>query len=51
MLYKDVSSKDGKHRVITAESSGLRNWNKLGLVLDVGDEGQCWAFNGVGASP
>jgi len=41
MLYEGVSSKDGKIRVITTESSGLRNWNRLGLVLVVGDEGHC----------
>jgi predicted GH43/DUF377 family glycosyl hydrolase len=48
MLYEGVSSKDGKHRVMAAESNDLRKWNKLGVILDVGDEGH-WDFNGVGA--
>lgn len=48
MLYEGVSSNDGKHRVMAAESNDLRNWTKLGVVLDVGDEGS-WDHDGVGA--
>ena len=48
MLYEGVSSKDGKHRVMAAESKDLRKWTKLGVVLDVGEEG-AWDFDGVGA--
>jgi predicted GH43/DUF377 family glycosyl hydrolase len=48
MLYEGVSSVDGKHRVMAAESDDLRKWTKLGVVLDVGDEGS-WDLDGVGA--
>lgn len=48
MLYEGVSSNDGKHRVMAAESNDLREWTKLGVVLDVGDEGS-WDHDGVGA--
>jgi len=48
MLYEGVSSKDGKHRVMAAESNDLREWTKLGVVLDVGAEGS-WDLDGVGA--
>lgn len=48
MLYEGVSSEDGKHRVMAAESDNLRNWSKLGVALDVGGEGD-WDSEGVGA--
>lgn len=48
MLYEGVSSNDGKHRIMAAESNDLRNWSKCGVVLDVGNEGS-WDCNGVGA--
>lgn len=48
MLYEGVCGKDGKHRVMAAESPDLRIWTKHGIVLDVGDDGS-WDFGGVGA--
>jgi predicted GH43/DUF377 family glycosyl hydrolase len=48
MFYEGVSSKDGKHRIMAAESPDLRNWTKCGVVLDVGEEGT-WDCDGVGA--
>lgn len=48
MLYEGVSKEDGKHRVVAAESNDLRNWSKLGVVLDVGDD-DAWDCDGVGA--
>ena len=50
MYYEGVSKEDGKHRVMAAESDDGRNWTKLGVVLDVGLEGEGgWDFNGVGS--
>ena len=48
MLYEGVSSEDGKHRVMAAESDDLRSWSKLGVALNVGEEGS-WDLEGVGA--
>lgn len=48
MLYEGVSKEDGKHRIMGAESDDLRNWNKLGVVFDVGSDG-AWDVDGVGA--
>jgi predicted GH43/DUF377 family glycosyl hydrolase len=48
MLYEGVSSEDGKHRVMAAESQDLRNWTKSGVVLDIGEDG-AWDSEGVGA--
>merc|ERR1712194_667994 len=51
MGYEGVSSTDGKHRILAAESDDLRSWNKLGnegLVLDTG-QGEDWDMQGVGS--
>ena len=48
MLYEGVSNEDGKHRIMVAESNDLRNWSKLGVALDVGEE-NAWDSDGVGA--
>jgi len=48
MFYEGVSLEDGKHRVMAAESMNLREWTKLGVVLDIGSEGS-WDSDGVGA--
>ncbi len=47
MLYEGVSA-DGKHRIMAAESDDLRNWTKIGVALDVGEDG-AWDSDGVGA--
>jgi len=49
MFYEGVSKEDGKHRVMAAESYDLRNWNKLGVALDVGSNDDAWDCGGVGA--
>ena len=50
MYYEGVNPEDGKHRVMAAESADGRNWEKLGVVLDVGNEDEGgWDFNGVGS--
>ena len=50
MYYEGVSPEDGKHRVMAAESADGRNWEKIGVVLDVGNEEEGgWDFNGVGS--
>ena len=46
MYYEGVSSQDGKHRILMAESNDGRTWTKTGLALDVGEEG-AWDCNGV----
>jgi predicted GH43/DUF377 family glycosyl hydrolase len=48
MFYEGVSMKDGKHRIMAAESEDLRQWKKLGVVFDVGEKGS-WDFGGVGS--
>lgn len=48
MFYEGVSLEDGKHRIMAAESDDLRKWKKLGVILDVGEEGS-WDFGGVGS--
>ena len=49
MFYEGVSSEDGKHRILAAESDDLKTWNKLGLVMDVGDSDDAWDAKGVGS--
>ena len=50
MYYEGVSLKDGKHRIMAAESLDGRDWKKLGVVMDVGKEADGgWDFNGVGS--
>ena len=50
MFYEGVSSADGRHRILAAESDDLRNWTKVGLALDVGrDEDGAWDAGGVGS--
>lgn len=50
MYYEGVSKEDGKHRVMAAESPDGREWKKLGVVLDIGDEERGgWDFDGVGS--
>lgn len=49
MLYEGVSSEDGKHRILAAESDNLQSWKKIGLVLDVGDGDDAWDSKGVGS--
>ncbi|KAL3797379.1 hypothetical protein HJC23_010505 [Cyclotella cryptica] len=49
MFYEGVSSNDGKHRILAAESSDLKTWTKIGLVLDVGEGEQAWDCKGVGS--
>ena len=36
MYYEGVSTVDGKHRILMAESDNLKEWKKIGLALDVG---------------
>ncbi|KAL7529758.1 hypothetical protein ACHAWF_003103 [Thalassiosira exigua] len=48
MFYEGVSSEDGKHRILSAESDDLKSWKKIGLVMDVG-EGDSWDCSGVGS--
>ena len=49
MFYEGVSSEDGKHRIMAAESDNLKNWNKLGLAMDVGEGDEAWDAQGVGS--
>lgn len=49
MFYEGVSAQDGKHRILAAESSNLKTWKKLGLVLDVGEGETAWDCKGVGS--
>lgn len=49
MFYEGVSSEDGRHRILAAESDDLKNWNKLGLVMDVGEGEDAWDSKGVGS--
>merc|ERR1712029_1331918 len=48
MFYEGVSSEDGKHRILAAESDDLEEWKKLGLVMDVGEADDAWDAQGVG---
>ena len=49
MFYEGVSSEDGKHRILAAESDDLETWTKIGLVLDVGESDEAWDAKGVGS--
>jgi len=49
MFYEGVSSEDGKHRILAAESGDFKSWKKLGLVLDVGQGDDAWDAQGVGS--
>ncbi|KAL7532882.1 hypothetical protein ACHAXR_004912 [Thalassiosira sp. AJA248-18] len=49
MFYEGVSSEDGKHRILAAESDDMKSWNKLGLVVDVGEGDDAWDSQGVGS--
>jgi len=49
MFYEGVSSEDGKHRILAAESDDLKNWTKMGLVMDVGEGDDAWDSQGVGS--
>ena len=49
MFYEGVSSEDGKHRILAAESDDLKTWNKLGLVMNCGDSDEAWDASGVGS--
>lgn len=49
MLYEGVSKEDGKHRIMAAETTNMRDWNKLGVALDVGEGDDAWDSEGVGA--
>jgi hypothetical protein len=46
MFYEGVSPLDNKHRIFEAESNDLFTWTKVGLALDVGDDG-AWDVKGV----
>ena len=46
MYYEGVSAKDNKHRILMAQSKDGRTWNKVGLALDVGEDG-AWDSHGV----
>jgi hypothetical protein len=48
MYYEGVSPTDNKHRIFMAESKDGITWTKLGLALDVGDDG-AWDCKGVGS--
>lgn len=48
MLYEGVSDKDGKHRILRAESKDGVTWEKKGCVLDIGEENM-WDNGGVGS--
>lgn len=49
MFYEGVSSEDGKHRILAADSDDLKSWTKLGLVMDVGQGDGAWDAQGVGS--
>lgn len=49
MFYEGVSSEDGKHRILAAESDDFKSWKKLGLVMDVGEGDEAWDSKGVGS--
>jgi hypothetical protein len=49
MFYEGVSKKDGKHRIMKAESVDGANWSKFGVVLDVGESDDAWDCEGVGS--
>ena len=47
-MYYEGVSKDGKHRIMKAESVNGSTWTKLGLAFDVGPPGS-WDGEGVGS--
>ena len=49
MFYEGVSPEDGKHRILSAESSNMKTWKKTGLALDIGEGEKSWDSNGVGS--
>lgn len=50
MYYEGVSPRDGKHRILLAESDDDgRLWQKKGLALDVGESDGLWDCAGVGS--
>lgn len=46
MYYEGVSATDSKHRILMAQSRDARTWTKVGLALDVGEDG-AWDSHGV----
>jgi predicted GH43/DUF377 family glycosyl hydrolase len=48
MFYEGVSKKDGKHRILVAESNDGFDWYKIGIAMDVGDDNS-WDCGGVGS--
>jgi len=49
MMYEGISSEDGKHRILAAESVDGKVWTKLGLMLDVGGKDDNWDAKSVGS--
>lgn len=49
MYYEGVSTKDNKHRILTATSKDGFKWEKQGLLLDVTDDSGAWDCGGVGS--
>jgi len=49
MYYDGGSKDDKKHRIMQAESRDGKTWKKLGVVLDVGEEGS-WDHGGVSSA-
>ena len=48
MFYDGISAKDNKHRICAAVSDdGISNWRKLGVVLDLPDNGDEWDSHGL----
>eukprot|EP00523_Entomoneis_sp_CCMP467_P005189 CAMPEP_0168749014 /NCGR_PEP_ID=MMETSP0724-20121128/16483_1 /TAXON_ID=265536 /ORGANISM="Amphiprora sp., Strain CCMP467" /LENGTH=408 /DNA_ID=CAMNT_0008796881 /DNA_START=81 /DNA_END=1308 /DNA_ORIENTATION=- len=49
MYYDGASSEDKKHRIMQAESRDGKKWNKIGVVMDVGDV-DSWDHKGVSSA-
>lgn len=47
MLYEGVNASDNRHRILAATSDDARNWNKLGVILDVNED--AWDSHAVGS--
>jgi predicted GH43/DUF377 family glycosyl hydrolase len=47
MYYEGVSPEDDKHRILLAVSRDARQWNKVGLALDVGSHEHAFDSHGV----